>query len=197
MPAACWRRRSWGWLRSCGTPARPAPALFSGSPGHAAGPPDAADARARWRPSVPPDVLLPRRDGRLGDSLAGRLPGAGEPRPAGRDAGGPGPLVLAPAAWQLIRVHPFELSYYNELIGGPRGAWRRGFELAYWYDAFNDQTLAEMNDPKTGLPPGPWSTCSTSGPRRCRRSRSCSRSAHCEPTCSGRAIRTRFLTSGS
>jgi len=63
-------------------------------------------------------------------------------------------LVLAPATRQLIRVHPFELSYYNELIGGPRGAWRRGFELAYWYDAFNDQTLAELNDPKTGLPQG-------------------------------------------
>ena len=34
-------------------------------------------------------------------------------------------------------VHPYELSYYNELIGGPRGAWARGFELTYWYDAFN------------------------------------------------------------
>ena len=63
-------------------------------------------------------------------------------------------IVLGPAAWQLIRVHPFELSYYNELIGGPRGAWRRGFELAYWYDAFNDQTLAALGDPKTGLPRG-------------------------------------------
>jgi 4-amino-4-deoxy-L-arabinose transferase-like glycosyltransferase len=62
--------------------------------------------------------------------------------------------VLAPAAWQLIKVHPFELSYYNELIGGPRGAWQRGFELAYWWDAFNDRTLAALSDPKTGLPPG-------------------------------------------
>jgi hypothetical protein len=63
-------------------------------------------------------------------------------------------LVLAPAAWQLIQVHPFELSYYNELIGGPRGAWGRGFELAYWWDAFNDRLLAALNDPKTGLPHG-------------------------------------------
>ena len=62
--------------------------------------------------------------------------------------------VLLPAAWQLIKVHPFELSYYNELIGGPRGAWRRGFELTYWYDAFNDRTLSELNDPRTGLPRG-------------------------------------------
>ena len=36
-----------------------------------------------------------------------------------------------------MRIHPYELSYYNELIGGPRGAWERGFELSYWYDAFN------------------------------------------------------------
>ena len=54
-------------------------------------------------------------------------------------------LVLAPAAGQLIKVHPFELSYYNELVGGPRGAWRRGFELSYWYDAFNPRTLDELN----------------------------------------------------
>jgi 4-amino-4-deoxy-L-arabinose transferase-like glycosyltransferase len=62
--------------------------------------------------------------------------------------------VLAPAAWQLVAVHPFELSYYNELIGGPRGAWQRGFELAYWWDAFNDRTLAALNDQDKGLPCG-------------------------------------------
>jgi len=54
-------------------------------------------------------------------------------------------LVLGSATWQLIRVHPFELSYYNELIGGPRGAWASGFELSYWYDAFNEETLAAIN----------------------------------------------------
>jgi hypothetical protein len=54
-------------------------------------------------------------------------------------------LVLLPAGWQLVKVHPFELSYYNELIGGPRGAWKAGFELAYWYDAFNPHTLKEIN----------------------------------------------------
>jgi hypothetical protein len=54
-------------------------------------------------------------------------------------------LVLGPAAWQLVRIHPYELSYYNELIGGPRGAARAGFELSYWYDAFNDRTIAEIN----------------------------------------------------
>jgi 4-amino-4-deoxy-L-arabinose transferase-like glycosyltransferase len=55
-------------------------------------------------------------------------------------------LVLGPSAYELVKIHPFELSYYNELIGGPRGAWERGlFELTYWYDAFNPRTLAEVN----------------------------------------------------
>jgi hypothetical protein len=54
--------------------------------------------------------------------------------------------VLAPPALSLWRIHPFELSYYNELIGGPRGAWHRGFELTYWFDSFNNQTLRELNE---------------------------------------------------
>jgi hypothetical protein len=54
-------------------------------------------------------------------------------------------LVLGPAAWQLAAIHPFELSYYNEWIGGPRGAWKRGFELSYWYEAFDGETLADLN----------------------------------------------------
>ncbi|HKI19640.1 MAG TPA: glycosyltransferase family 39 protein [Isosphaeraceae bacterium] len=53
--------------------------------------------------------------------------------------------VLGSAAFALIRVHPYELSYYNELIGGPRGAWEKGFELSYWYDAFNGPLIAEIN----------------------------------------------------
>ena len=54
-------------------------------------------------------------------------------------------IILGPAAWQLVKIHPFELSYYNELIGGPRGAWKAGFEMTYWYDAFNTKTLRELN----------------------------------------------------
>jgi hypothetical protein len=54
-------------------------------------------------------------------------------------------LVLGSAAFALWRIHPYELSYYNELVGGPRGAWRRGFELTYWYDAFNPSVMDELN----------------------------------------------------
>ena len=53
--------------------------------------------------------------------------------------------VLGPAAVALVRIHPYELSYYNELIGGPRGAWDKGFELTYWYDAFNGDVLDDIN----------------------------------------------------
>ncbi len=53
--------------------------------------------------------------------------------------------VLGSAGFALVRVHPYELSYYNELIGGPRGAWEKGFELSYWYDAFNGPFIEEIN----------------------------------------------------
>jgi hypothetical protein len=54
-------------------------------------------------------------------------------------------LFLAPAAWALIAIHPYELSYYNALVGGPRGAWNLGFELTYWYDAFTPQFRRDIN----------------------------------------------------
>ncbi|AGA27571.1 glycosyltransferase family 39 protein [Singulisphaera acidiphila] len=60
-------------------------------------------------------------------------------------------LVLLTSGWQLIKVHPFELSYYNELVGGPKGARDKGFELAYWYDAFNPSAITAINEL---LPPG-------------------------------------------
>jgi len=77
-------------------------------------------------------------------------------RPTGFWRWGLATLVLGPAAGQLVGIHPYELSYYNELIGGPRGAWRAGFELSYWYDAFNERALAQIND---RLPPGATVDC--------------------------------------
>ena len=53
-------------------------------------------------------------------------------------------VVLGSAATALVRVHPYELSYYNSLVGGPAGAWSRGFDLSYWYDAFNGPVIAEI-----------------------------------------------------
>ncbi len=58
-----------------------------------------------------------------------------------------GGLCLAPSVRAIADVHPFELSYYNILIGGVRGAVARGFEPTYWgetllhaLDALNKHT---------------------------------------------------------
>lgn len=60
-------------------------------------------------------------------------------------------VVLVPSFVSLARVHPYELSFYNALIGWTPGAWREGFELTYWYDAFTPQVIRDLNEK---LPPG-------------------------------------------
>ena len=42
-------------------------------------------------------------------------------------------LLLAPGLRATLQVHPYELSFYNALVGGTRGAtYRWGFECTYW-----------------------------------------------------------------
>ncbi len=53
-------------------------------------------------------------------------------------------LFLAPGILGIIRWHPFELSFYNELIGGARGAQRRGMETAYFAGTYG-HFLPELN----------------------------------------------------
>jgi hypothetical protein len=59
-------------------------------------------------------------------------------------------LLLLPAAVDLFVYHPFELSYYNRLIGGARGAYEKGLEVTYFMEAFNPDFLRYLNDK---LPP--------------------------------------------
>src|SRR5207245_1864046 len=54
-------------------------------------------------------------------------------------------LLLPPAYW-LFQTHPYELSYYNGLVGGLAGAQRLGFEPTYWYDAATPAVLRDLND---------------------------------------------------
>ena len=54
-------------------------------------------------------------------------------------------VVLGSAAVGLAGIHPYELSYYNEIIGGPKRAWERGFELSYWFEAFTPGVIREVN----------------------------------------------------
>lgn len=53
-------------------------------------------------------------------------------------------LVLA-AAVSTVSIHPYELAYYNVLIGGPRGAKAAGMESTYFWDAANQDVLDWMN----------------------------------------------------
>ncbi len=50
---------------------------------------------------------------------------------------------------QVLKIHPYELSYYNKIIGGIQGAYRRGMEVTYWFDAINKPAINALNS----LPP--------------------------------------------
>ena len=43
------------------------------------------------------------------------------------------------------RFPPFELSYYNKLIGGIPGAYRKGFETTYWWEIMNHDVIEQLN----------------------------------------------------
>lgn len=54
-------------------------------------------------------------------------------------------LALLPAAIDTTVYHPFELSYYNRLIGGLRGAYDRGLEATYFMEALTPVFLGYLN----------------------------------------------------
>ncbi|MFQ5930143.1 MAG: ArnT family glycosyltransferase [Acidobacteriota bacterium] len=59
-------------------------------------------------------------------------------------------LVLFPPAMDLFMYHPFQLSYYNGLVGGIRGANQRGLEVTYFMEALTPDFLQFLN---RDLPP--------------------------------------------
>ena len=133
------------WAIGAGPP-RPAAVLLRRSLLDLAGDPDVPDAGARRRAAVLADLFLPGGVRGLGNDCGGRPRWRGwfGSRLASLGWSSP-PSVLGSAAFALYRIHPYELSYYNELVGGPRGAWERGFELTYWYDAFTDPVIDDLN----------------------------------------------------
>ena len=54
--------------------------------------------------------------------------------------------ILAIDIHNPSRVPPFELSYYNSLIGELRGAQKKGYETTYWWEIINDRTLDKINN---------------------------------------------------
>ena len=59
-------------------------------------------------------------------------------------------LLLIPAVPDLFVYHPYQLSYYNRLVGGIRGAYQRGLEVTYLMDALTPNFLQFLN---RDLPP--------------------------------------------
>ncbi|MCS6828447.1 MAG: hypothetical protein NZ553_17665 [Caldilinea sp.] len=55
-----------------------------------------------------------------------------------------GILFLAPGAWASWTLHPFQLAYYNELIGGVRGAKQWNMETIYFASTYG-HFLPELN----------------------------------------------------
>jgi 4-amino-4-deoxy-L-arabinose transferase-like glycosyltransferase len=92
------------------------------------------EGRAERQPPISPHSAPPRGPLPLGEGETASRPGSRVLR-----AG----LVLFVVAqgWGLVRMHPFQLSYYNALIGGLPGAARLGMELTYWGDAVDRRLL--------------------------------------------------------
>jgi hypothetical protein len=46
---------------------------------------------------------------------------------------------------QAVIQHPYHLTYFNALVGGERGAYRLGFDVAYYSLELNDEVLGAIN----------------------------------------------------
>ena len=54
-------------------------------------------------------------------------------------------LLTLSAGYQLFKVYPYGLEYYNELIGGVPGAMKRGMETTYWWTVVNEKAVSRIN----------------------------------------------------
>jgi len=54
-------------------------------------------------------------------------------------------LILFLPALDLFNYHPYQLSYYNRLVGGVRGAYQRGLEVTYLMEAFTPDFIGSLN----------------------------------------------------
>lgn len=53
--------------------------------------------------------------------------------------------VTLPGQWGICRIHPYELSWFNSLVGGLRGAARGGHETALWCESLNGPVIDHIN----------------------------------------------------
>ncbi|HEX9090927.1 MAG TPA: hypothetical protein VF831_05525, partial [Anaerolineales bacterium] len=53
-------------------------------------------------------------------------------------------VLIAPGVLGLVRLHPYEYTYYNQLVGGTRGAFRR-FETDFWLTCYKE-LMAQVDE---------------------------------------------------
>jgi hypothetical protein len=53
-------------------------------------------------------------------------------------------VTIVSASWALIANHPYQLNYYNQFIGGSKGAEDTGFSVSYWHDPLNRDFFREL-----------------------------------------------------
>lgn len=58
-------------------------------------------------------------------------------------------LILAPAVYSAIQLHPYQYAYYNLFIGGTGGAFR-AYETEYWLTCYKE-TIEKFNEPNAQL----------------------------------------------
>jgi hypothetical protein len=67
--------------------------------------------------------------------------------------------LVAPGVIAIARLHPYELAYYNELVGGPAGARRLDMETIYFASTYSHflPVLNELPpDSKIWIMPNSW-----------------------------------------
>jgi hypothetical protein len=58
-------------------------------------------------------------------------------------------VLLAPAIYNLVQLHPYEYTYYNSFTGGTSGAFRN-YETDYWLTCYKE-SIEKFNEPNAQL----------------------------------------------
>ncbi len=58
-------------------------------------------------------------------------------------------LILAPAVYSAVQLHPYQYAYYNSFIGGTSGAFRK-YETEYWLTCYKE-AVEKFNEPNAQL----------------------------------------------
>ncbi|MCA9074237.1 MAG: glycosyltransferase family 39 protein [Planctomycetaceae bacterium] len=61
-------------------------------------------------------------------------------------------ILLLCQSYGTLAMHPVQLSYYNLLVGGLRGADRLGFEVTYWGDSVTRSMLQDIANDRSEAP---------------------------------------------